>query len=317
MIDSNIKECYLTLVKRADRARYLSTLKHSDTEETIDLCFYRPLGFRMACLAERMGITPNTISVFSIFLGVAAGFFFYYAEWQLNLIGIILLISADICDSADGQLARMTHQYSRLGRILDGACGDLWFISIYVAICLRLAPEWGWHIWLLALAAGACHSLQAAMADYYRNFHLFFVKGKNGSELEDSKQVVADYTSISFFKEPVYKTFMFFYKNYTRNQEFFSPSMQRFRALLRQRYEDMAIGQDLSEKFQQASLPLMKYTNILSFNCRAILLSISLLIDMPWIYFVAELTLFNFLMLYMIVSHESICRRFYTMLKTI
>lgn len=306
----NQKQPWLKLVPKSLHEQYLSTLKHADTEETFDLWFYRPLGFRTALMANRLGISPNAISVLSIFLGVAAGVMFYFPAWWMAAIGILLLVMADICDSADGQLARMTHRFSRLGRILDGACGDLWFISIYVAICLRLTPEWGWYIWILAASAGLCHALQAAMADYYRNFHLFFVKGRSGSELDDAAHVIADYRAISFRQEPLYKVFMFFYKNYTTEQEFLSPSMQRFRRLLRSRYSDQSIPQDLSADFRKASLPLMKWTNILSFNTRAFLLSISLLIGMPWLYFVAELTLFNILFIHMLLSHESICRRF-------
>ncbi len=295
--------------KEERRARYLATLKHADTEEHIDLWFYRPLGFRLACLAERFGVSPNAISVVSIFLGVGAGVMFYFTDWRLTVLGILLLIMADICDSADGQLARMTRRFSRLGRILDGVCGDLWFIAIYVAIALRLTAGWGLWIWVLAAAAGACHSVQAAMADYYRNFHLFFAKGKSGSELEEASQVTADYRAVSFRREPLYKVFMFFYKNYTHEQEMLSPGMQRFRRALREAYGERPVPPAFAERFRRASLPLMKYTNILSFNCRAILLSASLLAGMPWIYFVGELTLFNGLLIYMIARHESICRR--------
>jgi hypothetical protein len=296
---------------KIDPQRYASTLKHPDTEETIDLLFYRPLGYRFALWAEAHRVTPNAISVLSIFLGVAAGILFYPESLWLNLLGILLLIAADICDSADGQLARMTGQFSRLGRILDGACGDLWFISIYIALCCRLTPDdWGWRIWLLAAAAGASHSLQAAMADYYRQFHLFFVKGRSGSELEDARQVDADYRALPFRRAPLYKVFLFFYRNYTREQEALTPQMQRLRRLLRERFGEQPVPQPLCAAFRLFSLPLMKYTNILSFNCRAILLSVSLLCGVPWVYFVGELTLFNLLLLYMIARHEIICRRF-------
>ena len=36
----------------------------------------------------------------------------------------------------------------------------------------------------MAIVAGICHGKQAAMADTYRQFHLFFVNGK--SELDNS-----------------------------------------------------------------------------------------------------------------------------------
>lgn len=105
---------------------YKASLKSLDTEENIDLAFYRPIGYGWACLAKRLGIKPNAITIASIFLGVGAGIAFYFNNIWINVAGMLLLMWANSFDSADGQLARMTGQYSRIGRILDGLSGDLW-----------------------------------------------------------------------------------------------------------------------------------------------------------------------------------------------
>lgn len=290
-----------------NQRRYAQTLKHPDTEETIDLWFYRPVGFRLALMAEKLQWTPNVISVISIFLGIGCGLLCYPADWRLNLLGMAFLVLADICDSADGQLARMTGQYSRLGRILDGASGDLWFITIYVALCLRIMPHWGASIWVLAAAAGFCHSKQAQLADYYRNTHLFFAKGKKGSEWDDAQQIVADYETLQWTVAPVYKLFLWFYKNYTSTQERMTPRLQCFRRKLQHRFGSQAIDPQLVEAFLQRSRPLMKYTNILTFNCRAITLFVTLMLGRPWLYFVVELTVGNVLCLYLWFQHERLC----------
>ena len=106
------------------KSSYRDSLKSMDTEEHIDLAFYRPIGYAWACLAKKLGVTPNAITIASIFLGLGAGVLFYFPELWLNVIGMLLLVWANSFDSADGQLARMTHQYSRLGRILDGLGKD-------------------------------------------------------------------------------------------------------------------------------------------------------------------------------------------------
>ncbi len=300
----------------ANKQRYASTLKHPDTEETIDLLFYRPVGYRVALLGEKLGWTPNMISVASILFGVACGLLCYPSQWQWNLLGICLLVLADICDSADGQLARMTHQYSRFGRILDGVSGDLWFIAIYASICCRLYPQWGVWIWVLAAAAGFCHSKQAQLSDYYRNIHLFFAKGKNGSEWDDACCIGQNYRSIRFGVAPLYKIFMWFYRNYVKGQEMMTPKCQKLRALLQQRYQETpaagngdgsAAENNLRQRFCAGSKPLMKYTNMLTFNCRAIVLCLTLLAGMPWLYFVVELTVGNVLFCYMWLKHERLC----------
>ena len=54
------------------KTSYRDTLKSADTEEHIDLAFYRPIGYAWACLARRLGVTPNAITISSIFLGIGA-----------------------------------------------------------------------------------------------------------------------------------------------------------------------------------------------------------------------------------------------------
>lgn len=297
------------------RQEYRASLKSSDTEEWFDLIFYRPIGFAWAVLARKLGIHPNVITIASIFIGIGAGVAFYYNNFWINLIGMFLLIWADSFDSADGQLARMTKQYSRLGRILDGVSSDLWFVAIYIAICLRenetssyfMAAHW--KIWALAAVAGVCHAQQAAMADIYRQFHLFFLKGKAGSELEDAQVLWKQYHSLSWSRDFFPKLVLLFYANYTRTQERFTPQMQRLRRMLNRKYHSH-IPKEFADRFRAGSRPLMKYTNILSFNVRSWALFISiLLLKMPWVYFVFEITVMNVILLYMILRHERLCVR--------
>lgn len=298
------------------KSSYRDSLKSMDTEEHIDLAFYRPIGYAWACLAKKLGVTPNAITIASIFLGLGAGVLFYFPELWINVIGMLLLVWANSFDSADGQLARMTHQYSRLGRILDGLSGDFWFAAIYVAICLRenvtsecfMAHHW--VIWVMAVVTGLCHAKQAAMADYYRQFHLYFLKGDEGSELESAFTLKRQLASLSWKKNFWKKLTLSTYTNYTLQQEATAPAMQRLRRELAKRFPDGKIPSKFREDFRRKSLPLMKYTNILSFNWRTIALFTSLFLTMPWLYFAFELTVLNILLIYMVVRHERICRYF-------
>ena len=295
---------------------YRDTLKSMDTEEHIDLAFYRPIGYAWACLAKKLGVTPNAITIASIFLGIGAGIAFYFNDMWINVAGMLLLVWANSFDSADGQLARMTRQYSRIGRILDGLSGDLWFATIYVAICLRenYSSEFfmahPWLIWVIAVVTGICHAKQAAMADYYRQFHLYFLKGEEGSELENADNLKKKLAELSWSRNFWKKLTMTFYTNYTVNQEATTRSMQELRAELRRRFPDGVVPQSFRDAFRIKSLPLMKYTNILSFNWRTIALFTSLFLQMPWLYFAFELTVLNILLIYMVIRHEKICKTF-------
>lgn len=301
--------------KETTTSSYQASLKSLDTEEGIDLAFYRPVGYAWACLARRLGVTPNAITIASIFLGIGAGVAFYFNDLWVNVIGIVLLVWANSFDSADGQLARMTRQYSRIGRILDGVSGDLWFFSIYLAIVLRenvtsdFFSAHPWVIWVIAATAGLCHAKQAAMADYYRQFHLYFLKGEEGSELDSTAQLRRRYAETPWRGHFMGKLTLWFYTSYTASQESLTPAMQTLRRTLREKYPDGRIPQSFRDEFRRLSLPLMKYTNILSFNWRSIALFASILARMPWLYFAFELIVLNSILIYMVCRHERICRR--------
>ena len=66
---------------KQERVPLEATLKSMDTEETIDLWFYRPIGYRWALLFQKLGITPNVVTIASIFIGIAAGVLFYFDDF--------------------------------------------------------------------------------------------------------------------------------------------------------------------------------------------------------------------------------------------
>lgn len=298
------------------KKQYRKSLKSFDTEENIDLAFYRPIGFAWAYLFRKIGVTPNAVTIASIFLGVGAGYCFYFANIWINLLGILLLVWANSFDSCDGQLARLTGNYSPIGRILDGLSGDLWFVAIYVAICLHenhfssFFGEHSWLIWVIAVAAGICHGKQAAMADYYRQFHLYHVKGPEGSELDSADALRKQLATLSWRHNFWRKITLTFYTQYTVNQEAWTPQMQKLRKALANKYTDLQIPAEYRNEFRAASRPLMKYTNILTFNWRSIVLFITVLCGQPWLYFMFELTILNILLIYMVRRHEAICKDF-------
>ena len=209
-----------------------------------------------------------------------------------------------------------------MGRILDGVSGDFWFAAISFALVFReldfgdsLTGEHffaynSWIIWILALLSGISHALQAAMADCYRQFHLFFLKGQQGSELDSAAKLKEQYHQLEWGRNFWSKLPLFFYSGYTANQERWTPNMQRLRAALNEKYGENGVpSQEFREYFRQLSLPLMKYTNILTFNTRIIACFIAVICNVPWLYFVFEIVVLNILLIYMVVRHEGICKK--------
>lgn len=286
------------------------SMKSEDTEEWLDVYFTRPIGLVFALFWNRLGIHPNVITILSIFLGIGAGWMFHYTDFLHNLYGVLLLMFANFCDSTDGQMARLTGKKTLIGRILDGFSGDVWFASIYIGIVVRLWPQnipgtevpWGFFGLLLAAVAGFLfHAKQSSLADYYRQIHLFFLLGKDGSELDNYQQQRAIYESLPK-KERLSRAFYYNYANYCKSQERRTPELQRFFPVWKNHPSEV-----IRRRFLRGSLPLMKYTNLLTFNARAITLYVSCLADCPWLYPLAELTVFQAMYVYMHRTHEQLC----------
>lgn len=290
------------------KVSFQNSLKSLDTEEWLDLHFTRPCGLLWARFFNKLNVHPNVVTIISIFLGIGAAYCFYFNNLKINILGILLLIWANIYDSCDGQMARMTGKKTRLGRVLDGFAGDVWFTCIYLAIIFRLWSTW--RIWIFVLCAIAglwCHADQCALADYYRNIHLFFIKGKKGSEMDNSRQLTDDFKNTKFKEAPIWKIFLFFYRGYTKKQERLTPQFQNLKDTLFLHYPDGNIPQYIRDDFRKGSLPLMPMTNILTFNTRAITLYISILIGQPWVYPTVEILVLTPLYFYMRWRHERLC----------
>lgn len=305
-------------MKEEDKKLYKASIKSIDTEEFLDMWVYRPLGFRCALFFRNRGIHPNIITIASIFLGIAAGVCFLQENLRWNIVGILLLVWANLYDSTDGQLARITGQKTRWGRILDGFAGDCWFFCIYFAIAARetfqpipFAPEYNWGpiIWILVSFCGFwVHGSQCQLADYYRNIHLYFTNEKNGNEFHNSAAQRKEYDETPWKGNFFWKIFLNAYIAYVDNQERMSPCFQRFIKKVNEKYSTN-LPEWLRKEFREGSLPLMKYTNILTFNSRCIMLCFAMLIGQMWTYLAFELVVLMILFVYMQQKHEALCRR--------
>jgi hypothetical protein len=303
------------------------SLKSNETEEWLDVWFTRPIGLALALACGRVGLTPNAITIIGIVLGAMGGWLFHFSDLRHNVWGVVLLMAANFCDSADGQLARLTNQKTLLGRLLDGFASDVWFFFIYVSIVVRLwhepmpfmEMEWQWRGFLLCAIAGfGCHATQAALADYYRQIHLWFLRGDAGSELSSYEQEQRNYDAAKAGDRRGWggwsfdRLYHFFYKGYCRKQERLTPKFQAFFKRVKALPElltaasptsgDTALS--LRERFLSGSRPLMPLTNILTHNIRAIVLFVAVLANIPYLYPLFEIVVLMPLYWYMRSRHE-------------
>jgi phosphatidylglycerophosphate synthase len=270
-----------------------STYKAAEIEETLDIYFYRPLGYLIARVFQALRLRPNVATTLSILIGLIGGHLFYYRDFTLNLIGVALFIFADVLDSTDGQLARMMNIRSLYGRILDGISGNLIFINAYLHVGFRLTAEGvSPFVWFLVVGAGVCHSVQSGLADYYRNAYLRYVVNPAKGELDGLEWVRVQYAGLRWGRDFFKKIAMRLYLNYTAEQQAFSKGFQT----LRKKIDETFRGQIpvwFSEEYRRLNKPLLKYYSMLAVNLRIIVLCISILIDHPTLYFWFEAIVLN------------------------
>ncbi len=166
-------------------------------EEVGDIYLIRPLGFLITQVLRHTQVTPTMVSFLSVLAGWWTAGLYYQSnriggDVSLALLAIITFLLHSALDSADGQLARVTGRSSPLGRIVDGFCDSLSFLSIYVAIVISTwerSPDHGFTVALLALAATYTHSLQSSLTEYQRTLYLLCVHGKRDI-IESDPQLV-------------------------------------------------------------------------------------------------------------------------------
>ena len=92
-------------------------------------------------LADRVWTLPNALSVLRL-LGVPL-FLWLLLGPQADGWAVAVLMAAGVSDWADGKLARILGQSSRLGALLDPAADRLYIVATLVAFVLRdVVPLW-------------------------------------------------------------------------------------------------------------------------------------------------------------------------------
>ena len=319
--------------------KFKATLKSSETEDWLDLHVIRPFCYYLAVFFAKFDINPNTVTIWSMIIGAASAIFFacgsfYYSGWwglSMNIIAIVLLMIADIFDCTDGQLARLTGKKSRMGRILDGVAGFAWFVPIYHAMVYRFylhhdiefdflgidnTPENALIatgiVYVLGLISGiAGLAGQQRLADYYIQVHLFFLKGEKGAELDNSKRQEEIYKAMdksnSSWGE---RLFQKSYIGYTQKQEARTPQFQRLMQKLREKFGSTDnVPEEVRRRFHDASLPVIFWNGLLTFNFRSFWLFLFCLFDVPAMNFVWEIVGMGLLWYYVNHRHEAFCKK--------
>ena len=284
-------------------SRIAATYKAREVEGALDVYFYRPLGFRLAEFFAQLKMTPASVSLLAGLCGVMAGHLYFYRNLAINVAGMVLHVCANALDNADGQLARLTHQESRKGRIIDSVADHLGFASIYIHLTLRCAfAGTSPAIWLLALAAAISHALQGAAADYYRNAFLYFTGGAR-AEIDSSSALRSDYRKLTWRQRRWDKLLLALYLNFTLQQEMLAPGLKKLSETANTAFHGR-IPVWLEKNYRNVASQTLAWWRLLMTNTRMLVLFLLLFLGQPVYYFWFELIPLNVLFVYLIARQE-------------
>ncbi|MEA2170136.1 MAG: hypothetical protein QOF76_3436 [Solirubrobacteraceae bacterium] len=114
--------------------------------------FVSPISKYIARWTARRGFTPNQITVFALLLGIAAGACFATGHRAGLIAGGVLSYLAFLFDCVDGQNARYTRTFSKLGAWLDSVFDRAKEYVVFAGLAIG-SHHVGVDVWTLACAA--------------------------------------------------------------------------------------------------------------------------------------------------------------------
>ena len=101
-------------------------------------------------LAVRVNATPNQVTLISFAIGLYSAFCFTKGTFSQTLLGAVLLQLSIIVDCVDGELARYTRKFSKLGAWLDAVTDRVKEYMVFLGLAIG-AEKSGQDLWIPAL----------------------------------------------------------------------------------------------------------------------------------------------------------------------
>ena len=112
--------------------------------------FLRKFSKLLTWLAVRVKATPNQVTLISFAIGLYSAFCFTKGSFSQTLLGAVLLQISIIVDCVDGELARYTRKFSKLGAWLDAVTDRVKEYMVFLGLAIG-AEKSGEDLWIPAL----------------------------------------------------------------------------------------------------------------------------------------------------------------------
>ena len=142
-------------VKQEIAAMNIATLRLKMANRANDgffsVFFLRKFSKILTWVAVKVGATPNQVTLLSFAIGLYAAYSFSRGTFLSILLGAFLLQLSIIVDCVDGELARYTRKFSKLGAWLDAVTDRVKEYLVFLGLAYGASLE-GRELWIPAMA---------------------------------------------------------------------------------------------------------------------------------------------------------------------
>jgi len=110
----------------------------SANDGLVDRCFNRPVGRVISKVLVHTDVSPNSVSIAAILIGLLSAWCFSAGAYWAALAGALLFQVSAIIDCVDGDLARIAFKESALGKWLDIGGDQVVHMAIFAGLGIGL-----------------------------------------------------------------------------------------------------------------------------------------------------------------------------------
>ncbi len=256
----------------------------TEIEEATNRLLIHPLARALVDRLTATPVTPNQVSIASVFLAGAAAACYGSLIWPLNAFaGFAFQIGWHVLDGADGDLARRTARASTIGELVDGICDHVSQGLIYTAFAIILSRgPLGVLAWPIAFGAALSHFVQANAFETGRKSYRRWVYGAAWI-----RQTLASAQEPGPFQRLLGGAYLAI----SGLSDAGAPAVDT--AMGARVAQGGALADSAKRLYREIYAPLIRRSAVLSGNSRTIAAFLSLLAGSPMWFFIFEMTALN------------------------
>jgi phosphatidylserine synthase len=149
-VDNLVRESVASELESLNLGQLRLKMANRANDGFYSVFFLRKFSKLLTWLAVRVKATPNQVTLISFAIGLYSAFCFTKGSFSQTLLGAVLLQISIIVDCVDGELARYTRKFSKLGAWLDAVTDRVKEYMVFLGLAIG-AEKSGEDLWVPAL----------------------------------------------------------------------------------------------------------------------------------------------------------------------